>query len=444
MQVSVETLKGLERKVTISVPGEKVEEEVSQRLKKLARQVKVDGFRPGKVPLNVVTRRYADSVRQDVAKDMVQSTLFEALKEKSLVPAGYPSIEPEQLESGKDFCYSATFEVYPDIEITELGEATIELARSEVKDSDVETMIEKLREQHKTWQAVSRASVKGDKVLIDFEGFIDKEPFEGGKAEDYELELGSDSMIPGFEDQLVGQSPNQTFEIQVTFPESYGHETLAGRKAVFQIHLKQVMEGTLPPLDEAFAEQFNIKEGGVLALKQDIRENMARELERRLSSMNRETIFDKLLEKNAFELPLALIEQEISNLKHELFHRIFGHEHKDDEKIPDFPREMFEAQAKRRVHLGLLFSEYVKKHALTVDKARVDAMIDTLAGAYDNPDELRSWYQGSQERMAEIEALVMEEMVSEKIIEEATVVEKEMAYDDVLNPKEEPEKEEHE
>lgn len=435
MQVSVETLNGLERKLTVSVPAEEVEEEVSQRLKNLAQKVKMDGFRPGKVPMNVVKQRYADNVRQEVARDMVQSTLHQALKEKELVPAGYPAVEPEQLESGKDFRYTAVFEVFPEINIDELNQEKVEVIQAEVEDSDVDSMIEKLREQHKEWQEVSRPAAEGDKVVLDFKGYVGDEAFEGGQAQDYEVVIGSGSMIPGFEEGLIGAEPGQEFDLKVTFPEDYNHKDLAGKEATFKINLKKVMEGKLPELDDEFAKKFNIEEGGIEALKKDIKENMTRELEQRLSSLNRENAFNQLMEKNPVELPKALIDQEIENLKHEMYHRIFGPEHKENEKIPDFPRSLFEDQAKRRVHLGLLFSEYVKKHELSVDKERVDARIEKFASAYEKPEEVRSWYQGNPDRMAEIEGLVMEELVSDKILEDATVVEKTMNYEEVMNPK---------
>ena len=435
MQVSVETLKGLERKVTVSVPTEKVEEEVSLRLRNLARKAKVDGFRPGKVPMNVVQKRFSDSVRQEVARDMVQSTLHEALKTNELVPAGYPSVEPEQIESGKDFKYTAVFEVFPEITVNELNQAKVEIVNAEVKDSDVTKMLDKLREQNKEWDEVKRAVAKGDKAVVDFEGFLDGKAFEGGKAEAYEVEIGSGSMIPGFEEGIIGGEIKKPFDIKVNFPEDYNHKDLAGKEATFKIKISKVMEGKLPQLDAAFAEKFNIKEGGVDALKKDIKDNMVRELERKVSSMNREKIFDQLLEKNKFDLPMSLIDQEIEHLKHEMFHRLFGQEHHEHEQIPDFPRELFEEQAKRRVQLGLLFSEYVKKHELVADKARVDAMIEKFASAYETPEELRAWYQSNREHLAEIEALVMEEVVSEKIIEDAKVVKKSMDYDAVMNPK---------
>lgn len=435
MQVSVETLNGLERKVTVSVPTEKIEEEVGLRLRNLAPKVKVHGFRPGKVPMNVVKQRYSDSVRQEVARDMVQSTLFEALKKNELTPAGAPFVEPENVESGKDFRYTAVFEIFPHIEIAELNQDEVEIISAEVSDSDVEKMIENLREQNKEWSPVTRAVHKGDKVTIDFKGFLDDVAFDGGTANDYEVVVGGGAMIPGFEDGLVGAELDQPIKLDVNFPDDYGHAELAGKAARFDVIVKKIMEGQLPTLDDKFAEKLNIKEGGMDALNVDIKENMVRELERRVGSINREKIFEKLMEKNTFDLPTALIDKEIEHLKHEMYHRVFGHEHSEDEKIPDFPRALFEEQARRRVHLGLLFSEYVKQHELGVDSARVDEMIEKFAGAYEHPEELRAWYHDSKERRAEIEALVMEEVVAEKILEKGKPIKKMMDYDQVVNPK---------
>lgn len=435
MQVSVETREGLERKLIISVPAEKIEGEVKSRLKDLARKVKIDGFRPGKVPMLEVTKRYSESVRLEVARDMIQSTLYEALKQQELIPAGYPFVEPETIEEGKDFKYSATFEVFPSFEVNELNKADVELAKSEVSDKDVETMISKLQEQNKEWHEENHAVKKGDKVVINFEGFLDGAAFEGGKAEGHELVIGSGAMIPGFEDGIIGAAKDTEIEIKVTFPEDYGHNELAGKEATFKITVTKIMSGTLPEVNEEFIKKFGVNEGGVDAFKKDIKDNMVRELERRIGVLNRETLFDKLLEVNKIELPKALIDKEIENLKHEMFHRIFGPKHHDNEKIPDFPRELFEEQAIRRVHLGLLFSEYVKKHQIVATKERVDAMIDRLAGAFEQPEELKSFYQNSKEHLAEIEALVLEEMVSEKIAEDAKVTYKITDYDSVMNPK---------
>lgn len=434
MSVSVETLNGLERKITVSVPSEKIEEEVALRLRSLASKVKIPGFRAGKVPHNVVKQRYSDSTRQEVARDMVQPTLYDALKEHNLNPAGYPLIDPEKIELGRDFIYTATFEVYPEINLTELNNTdTIELVSAEVADDDVDLMVENLRSQNKTWLNVDRPVAADDKVVMDFVGFIDDQPFDGGRAENYELVIGSASMIPGFEEAIIGAELNKTKSIEVTFPVDYAHDTLAGKATRFDITVKKILEGQLPVLDDAFAEQFNIKEGGVDALKVDIKTNMVRELERRVGSMNRTIIFDALLKNNPFDVPKALIDKEIEHLKHEMYHQIFGNHHSDNEKIPDFPRALFEDKALHRVRLGLLFAEYVKKHAITVNQDRVDAMIDNLAKAYEDPAELRAWYNDSKERRAEIEALVMEEIVSEKIIESAQTTQKVMTYSQLIN-----------
>lgn len=435
MQVSVENLKGLERKVTISVPTEKVEEEVSLRLKDLARTAKMDGYRPGKVPFEKVRNRFSDKVRTEVAKEMIQSTLYEALQEKDLVPAGQPFVQPEQLEEGKDFRYHAVFEIMPELEVTELNQAPVELVNATLADKDVADMIEKLREQHKEFTEVQRAVKDGDKVEIDFEGFLDGEAFPGGSAKGHELVIGSGSMIPGFEEGIIGAEPGKELEIKVNFPQDYGHKELAGKETTFKITVNKILEGVLPELNDAFVEKFNIKEGGIEALKKDIKGNMERELERRVEALNREKLFDKLMEVNIIELPTALVDREIENLKHDMYHRMFGHEHKENEQIPDFPRELFEEQAQRRVHLGLLFSEYVKKHNLVPDSEKVDAMIEKFANAYESPDELRSWYKNSKEHMAEVESLVLEQMVADKIAEDAKINYKDTDYDSVMNPK---------
>lgn len=435
MQVSVETLDGLERKITVSVPTEKIEEEVNLRLRNLARKVKVDGFRPGKVPLNIVTKRYSDDVRGEVAREMIQSTLFNALEDNDLIPAGSPSVEPQQIEQGKDFEYTALFEVFPAINIEELKQDEIEIVDAVVTEADVDNILEKLREQNKDWQEVVRAAADGDKIIIDFSGYVDEQLMDGGTAKDYEIVIGSKSMISGFEEGLIGHEKDKPFEIKVNFPDDYTHKELAGKEALFKITIHKVMEGQLPALDQAFADKFNINEGGIDALRQDIKDNMTRELERRLQALNREKIFDKLLAANSFEVPKVMIDHQIEDLKHEMYHRVFGHEHSDNEKIPDFPKELFEDSAKRRVHLGLLFSEYVKKHDIKADPNRIDAMIEKFAGAYETPEELRSWYKNDKNRLAEVEALVTEEMVAEKISENAKLINKSMSYDEVMNPK---------
>lgn len=434
MAVSVETLEGLGRKIIVSVPNEKLVEEVDSRLKKLMQTAKIDGFRPGKVPFSVIKKRYSQAVRYEVMKDKIQSSLYEALSEKELFPAGTPDVTPQSFEEGQDLVYSAEFEVYPEFVINELDGDDVTIFTSEVTDSDVDEMLEKLRKQSKEWKEVSREVRNEDKVIIDFVGSINDEEFEGGKGEDFALELGANTMIPGFEDGIIGAKKDEEVEVKVTFPAEYNHPDLAGKDAVFKVNVKNIMQAELPNLDDDFAKNFNIQEGGLEALRKDIKENMVRELDRAISSKNRDSIFDAILEKNTFLLPGALVDKEIEYLKHEMYHRIFGHEHSDNEKIPDFPRELFEERAKKRVKLGILITDYVKKHEIKVDTGRVDAMIDKLAGAYEKPEEIHAWYKNDENRLHEIEGLVLEEMVADKMLANANIVSAVLTYKDAMNP----------
>lgn len=433
MQVSVESLEGLKRKLTVTLPSEQVEKEVGARLKKLAHTAKINGFRPGKAPMSEIVKRYSDSVRLEVARELVQSSLPTAFSEQDMLPAGYPQIDLLECEANQDLKYVASFEVFPVFEVADLDNESVEIVKSEVTAADIDKMIQNLRKQNQNWINVERAVKEGDRVSIDFEGFIDGEAFEGGKAERYQLVVGSKSMIPGFEEGIIGAEISKPTEITVTFPADYNHEPLAGKNAMFKIMVNAIEEGQLPELDDAFAEQFGIDEG-IDALKKDISENMTRMLERQLSSMNRDVVFSKLLEKNKIELPASLVDEEIHELKHEMFHRIFGPRHSENEKMPDFPREMFEEQAKRRVQLGLVFSAYVKKHQLTVDNDRIDAMIEKMAGAYDNPDELRDHYRKNERQMEQLKSLALEELVAEKLMSSMALTEKVMDYESVINP----------
>ena len=337
MAVAIESLSGLKRKMTISVPAEEFTKEFDSRLKKMATKAKIDGFRPGKVPMNVVKQRYSFAITREVAQELIQSSLYKALNEHSLVPVASPEIEPLEMALGQDFSYHATFEVFPSFEVNELNGEKVELVSSEVEAKDVDIMINNLREKNKVWEEVARAAKTGDKLIIDFEGFVNDVPFEGGKAEGFEVIIGSGSMIPGFEDGLIGLKADKSKDLELSFPAEYGHADLAGKEARFHVTAHKVMHGVLPEVNDDFAKLFNVKEGGVDALRADIKENMTRELTRRVSAVNRESIFDKLLEINSFEIPEALIEQEIQHLKHEMYHQVFGHEHHADEKIPDFP-----------------------------------------------------------------------------------------------------------
>jgi trigger factor len=435
MAVSVEALQGLERKINVSLPSEKIESEVSSRLTDMAGRAKMDGFRPGKAPVHLVKQRYSDDVRLDVIREMLQPSLFDALKEQDLTPVASPRIDPGPIEPNQDFDYSAVFEVFPEFEIKNLEGDALELIRADVTDADVDATIEKLRDQHKIWHDVSRAAADGDKLIVDFDAFEgDVDLGESGRARDFEVVLGAGAVLPALETALVGAEVGTPFEHTVEFEADWHDVAFAGKSICFKVDVKQILEGTLPALDDALAETLNIKEGGIAALKQDVRGHMERALERRVNELNREAIFDVFLKQNPFDLPVTLLDEEIKHLKHEFYHQVFGAEHSDDEKIPDFPRHLFEEKAIRRVHLGLLFADYVKQENITAEQEHVDAMIEKSAKAYDDADEVRAWYRDDSKRMAELEALVIEEKAAEMLAEKAQVTEITKAYEEVMNP----------
>jgi trigger factor len=435
MQVSVETTSGLGRKMTIQVPAQQIEKEFDKRVQDIAKKAKIDGFRPGKIPAKVIKQRFAERIKAEVAQEVMQATLYEALKEKDITPAGMPQVEPGDVDSEKDFEYVATFEVFPEITVDELDGADVSQVASEVKDEDVDSMLDKLRAQHKEWVAVERASKDGDKIDMDFEGFIGDEAFEGGKAEHFELELGSKSMIPGFEEGLVGLKAGDEKDLIVTFPENYGKDELSGKEACFKIKVHKVLEGQLPEVSEDFIKKFESTSDNVEDFKAEIKKNMSRELDRQLNQTNKDKVFTAMLDKNAIDLPKALIDREIAQLKQDMVKRVFGAQQPKNMKMPNLPDEMFIEQAKRRVHLGLLISEYVKKHDLKASPERVDAWLEAHAQSYDNPEEVMKWYRESKERMTEVEAIVVEDQVMEKMLEGATVKNVEESYDSVMNPK---------
>jgi trigger factor len=418
MQVSLETLSGLDRKLTISLPENDIVVEVGDRLKKLAPKVQIQGFRPGKVPLKEVTKRYSARVREEVVRDLMQKSLQEAIESKELKLAGYPKININSGFNEGDFVFEAVVQVYPEFDIKELKECELEIVEGMLHDDDLTNMLDELRKQHRTWLAVDRKSKDGDQVEIDFKGFIDDVPFEGGEANKFKFVLGEKKMIPDFEKGILGHKAGESFSIDVTFPEDYGQQELAGKKARFDITLHQVEAGELPELNDEFSEKLGIK-GGVEGLKKDIQQNMQRELKRKVSQINRKAIFDKFLEHNPVDLPSDMIDMEIKNLQHELYHKIFGQEHRPNEKIPDFPRELFLDEANRRVHLSLLYSEYVKKHDIKVAEDKLHAFLDDLVAAYEDSQEAKQWYLSDKNRMSELESLLMEEAVAEKLLESA-------------------------
>ena len=422
MRVSVETTSGLGRRMTVQIPADQIDQQVETKLQQLARSVRLDGFRPGKVPLSVVKKRYGDQIRQEAAGELIASSYEEALQQENLRPAGHPSIEQTQNLPGMELQYVATFEIYPDIEPPQMGDIAIERVTAEVVEPDVDNMLEKLRKQRVTWSKVERAAASGDRVEIDFEGKIDGKPFAGNAASGVPLELGSKTMIPGFEDQLVGASAGESKTVEVTFPENYGSDEVAGKTAVFDVKVHGVAAAELPQLDDEFARAFGVGEGGMEKLREEIRRNMERELQATIKSKVKQQVFDALLDKADIDVPEALLESEIEALV------------KKDRNAADAAgdRSRYVDEARRRVSLGLLIAEIIRRNQLQIDPERVRETIEHLAESYEKPDEVVQWYYGNQEMLAGVQTLIMEETVVEWIANQAKVTEKTSSFDEIM------------
>ena len=428
MQVSVESGEGLERKLTIQVPAETVDKEVESRLNSMRPRVKIDGFRPGKVPMNVVKQQYGASVLQEVVGEVMQNSLRDAVVQESLNPAGNPSIEPTSMEPGKPFEFIATFEVYPEIELTDCSSLKIERATADVGDADVDKMIDTLLTQRTTYDIVERASKADDQMTINFVGSVDGEAFEGGTADAVPVVLGSGSMIPGFEDALKGKSANDEFSFDVNFPDDYHAENLKGKKATFETKVISVGEPKAPEVDEEFAKSFGVEDGSVEQLRSDIRGNMERELRNKLQEVLKKDVMDKLLEANDVLIPKALIDQECENLQKQMM------EAGKLQAGMSLPKELFEGEAKRRIGLGLVIGELVKKAEIKPDADRVTAKIDDIAQTYEDPSEVISHYNSNPQLKQGIEGLVMEEMVVDWVVEQATVTDASTSFHELMNP----------
>ncbi|HHH38520.1 MAG TPA: trigger factor [Sedimenticola sp.] len=434
MQVSIESSEGLERRMKVELPAEQVNETVEKRLKELARTVRLDGFRPGKVPVSIVRKRFSDQVRQEVFGDLVKSTYFEALTQENLVPAGEPEIEAAEDLSGDTMGYVAVFEVMPEIEIKDLSGATIRRPVASVSDEDLEKMLDKLRRQRTTWNEVEREARDGDQVTVDFKGFIDGEAFEGGSAEGVPLVLGSGSMIDGFEEGLLGARAGDKRTLELKFPEDYRVESLAGKDAVFEVEVRKVSEPVLPALDEEFARAFGVEEGGVEALRKEVRANMERELEDKIQSEVKQQAMDALLEAHALDVPKALVRQEAEALQRQARENMAQG---GQASSIELPLELFEEQAQRRVRLGLIIGEVIKANEIEVDKARVRERVERFAAAYEDPAEVIDYYYSNKGQLAPVENLVLEDQVVEWVLEQAGVEEVETDFDRLMNPSEE-------
>ena len=433
MQVSIETTSGLERRLTVGVPAERIESEVDSRLQKAAGNVRLPGFRPGKVPMKVMRQRFGAGVRQEVLGEVMSQTFQEAVVQEKLRPAGQPSIEAKSLEAGKDLEYVATFEVFPEVDVVEIKGFDIEQPVAEVTDADVDNIIEVFRKQQGSWQTVEREARDGDKVNINYTGTRDGEAFEGGSAENSDLELGSGRMIPGFEDGIVGMQAGQEKTLQLNFPEDYHKEDLQGVAVEFAVAVNAVQEMVPAPLDETLFAKYGVEEGGLDTFRSEVRQNMARELKNAVQGKVKQQVMDTLLEAHeSLEVPQALVSREIDAMRGQMFQQFGGAAGKDLDLKSLLPDDMFKANAERRVKLGLVLAELVSKLDLKADGAKVREAVEELASTYQDPEEVVNYYYSNQEQLAAIESRVLEDQMVAKLLENANIVEKQCSYQEAI------------
>ena len=430
MQVSVETTQGLERRLTITVPAATVSKEIENRLRGLAKTQRIDGFRPGKVPAKVIKKRFGAAVAEEVAGEIMQRNFYEAIVAEKLNLAGAPTLEPAQVKEGEDFSFTATLEVYPEFEVAGVEAIEIEKSVSSVTDADVDGMIETLRKQHAEWVTADRAAEANDQVKVNFNGSIDGEEFEGGKAEDFTLAMGQGRMIPGFEEGIVGKSAGEEFTVEVTFPEEYHAENLKGKTAIFAITLNAVETQELPEINAEFVGKFGVEDGTLESLKAEISKNMSRELEQAIKADTKTKVLDALVESNDIDIPAALIKQEIVTLREQAMQR-FGQ--MAPQNAPELPDELFTEQASRRVKIGLVLGEFIKANEITADDARVQDMIASMASAYEDPAEVIAHYKDNEQALANVRNVAVEDQAIDLVLEKANVTEKEVAFEELMN-----------
>jgi len=427
MQISIESEKGLERRMRVQVPAERIEKEVDVRLKNVARKAKLPGFRPGKIPAKVARQQFGDSVRQEVVQEIVQSSYAEAVTQEKLQPAGSPNIEPETLEEGQDLAYVAVFEVYPEVELKGLEKIKVQTPEVAIDDADIDEMLINLRKQRLDWSVTERKAADGDKVTLDFDGTLKGEPFEGGKAEDFEFVIGEGQMLEDFEKGIKGLKAGDEKSIKVKFPKDYHATELAGAKAEFALKIKTVNEPVLPEIDEEFIKGYGIESGSADDLRADIIKNMERERDAKAKAEIKRQVLDGLLEQNPVAVPDVLIGQEAHSMQHEAMERMGI---KDHDQAP--AEETFREPAEKRVRLGLLFQELIQAHEIKVDSDRVTAKVDELVASYENPDEIRQMYLQNPQFLGQVENVVLEDQVIEFLQDKAKVSAKKMAFRELM------------
>ena len=433
MAVTVETLEKLERRITLTLSADAIKNEVESRLKRLAKTVKADGFRPGKVPMSVVAQRYGYSVQYEVMNDQVGEAFSKAANEAQLRVAGAPRIAEKDGAPEGELTFDATFEVYPDVRIGDLAAAEVERVSTDVTDAAIDKTLEILRKQRRSFaqRAAAEGAVDGDRVTIDFEGKIDGVPFEGGKAEGFQFILGEGRMLEAFEKAVRGMKTGESKTFPLQFPEDYQGKEVAGKEADFLVTLKKVEAQHLPEVDEAFAQSLGIQEPTVEGLRADVRKNLEREVKFRVAARNKSAVMDALLKAAELDLPKALVQNEIDRMVAAARADLKQRGIKDADNAP-IPAEVFQEQAERRVRLGLVVAELVRANQLHAKGEQISGHIEELALSYEKPDEVRRWYFGDRARLSEVEAVVVESNVTDFVLSKAKVSDKQVPFDELM------------
>lgn len=433
MESSFNQSEGLKRQLRVTVPRNELDSLYQQKLEEHAKTAKIDGFRPGKVTPKVIEQKYGSSVHYEALEETMRDNLMQALSEQNVKPVATPNVDLVTDEQDKDLVFDAHFEVLPEIEVKGLEGEEIELYDSEVSDADIDRVVERLRKRQATWHEVERGAQNGDKITADFKGYIGDEPIEGGEAEGAEVYLGEGQMVDGFEDQLIGAKPGDEFSMDVTFPEDYHAEELAGQQTRFDVKVHQVEEPALPEIDGEFLKQFGLSEdGGLDDFRKEINKHMQAELESAIRMSKKNAVLDKLIAINDFDLPESLIEEEIVNLHKQNSQQQSDEEQEEEPEISDQERQALRPEAERRVKLGLLISQVANDYDLEADQETMREIVQNMATSYENPEEFVQWYLSDDNRKAQVEMAALEEKVVDKLLEQANVTTQSISYEELV------------
>ncbi|PCI22828.1 MAG: trigger factor [Piscirickettsiaceae bacterium] len=430
MQVSIESNSDLKKTMTIVVPQEEVDTAINKRLEDVKRTARIDGFRPGKIPMSVIKSKFGKGIRAEALSELTQNFFYKAIMEEKLKPASAPVITPNE-DHKEGFEFSASFEVYPDVKVAAINELELEKPTSEVAESDIDDMVEKLRSQKSDWNTVEAKAEDGHRVSISFEGHVGDKSISEEPIKNFPVIIGSKNMIPGFEDKLMGASAGDKLSFEVTFPEDYQEKDFAGKLGKFDVEVDKVEASELPTIDEDFIKEFGVESGVLADFRADLAKNMNMELERALASKRKQIVMDAIIENNELDVPEALVDNEISQMMSSLKEKAQQAQQPTD---MDLPKELFEDQATRRVKLGLLLSEIIKDNDIKADADRVQERIKEFAQTYQSPEEVVNWYNSNPQELNKIESVVLEDQLVDWVLETAKVKETTISFKEIMAP----------